>query len=87
MKTARILFWARTPHDSRDTAGDTGSVRVRQRDALQLARDIDIFGQTAIDRAGEKILSTTLKPGSRAAAGHGVEIQYASGRSRQVSHD
>lgn len=82
----QILYWCRTDNDSRYTASDVGCLNVfSQKDALPIARDIDDRGQPAIDgaiAAGQVAYSRAVK--HPAAPGHGVTIQYMSGRCREV---
>jgi hypothetical protein len=84
-----LIFWVRTPSDSRHYAGGTGAVYCQQKHANRIAKDIDSSGQPALDRAiadGHCEKPHTMSTG-KAAAGHGVTIIYPSGTRREVRHD
>lgn len=81
MKTAKILCWVRTPSDSRDTAGSTASAKIPQKDALEIARAIDIHGDRG---AGGYLPLFRLPEGHHLATGHGTSVIYASGQKRHV---
>lgn len=86
MKTATINFWVRTPSDNRDTASSMGSIRINQRKAYTLAKEIDRCGNRAIeDFNGIVVWEVSLPEGHRIATGHGVSIVYESGY-RKVAH-
>lgn len=83
----KILYWVRTPHDSRDTASSTGYAIVPQHYALTLARGIHTWGQAALrdaHRLGYLIEFDSGHPLHEAASGHYVTILYASGRTRTI---
>ena len=75
--TVKILCWTRTDSDHRDVAGGVASAVVPQRVAKKLAVAIDATGNAG---AGKYLPCFRLKDGRRLAAGHGVTIQYQSGR-------
>lgn len=83
----KILYWVRTPSDSRDTASSTGFVVVPQHYALTLARGIFTLGQAALRlayRQGYVKADSNDHPKNVAASGHPVTILYASGRTRTI---
>lgn len=85
MKTAKLVFWIRTPSDSRFTASDTATINVPQGIAVRLAQSIESVGQGAFTN-GDAQYIPTLRPGFAAASGHGVLILYASGRKRLIEN-
>lgn len=85
MKTAKLHCWVRTPADTRDTASSTTMLVVPQSIALKLARDIDAHGSFIALPDG--VTMPSLPTGNRLAVGHGVDIEYASGRKRRVRVD
>jgi hypothetical protein len=64
----RVLFWRKTRDDSRDTASDVGEAIISAKGALQRCRDAEVSPDSEW----------------RNAAGHGIQIVYASGRTRTV---
>lgn len=86
MKTCQLLFWCQTKYDARDTASSTGCLRIPQMYAYQTAKEIEFFGQSAIDEAiakyGAEIVGDMKN--CRAASGHGVTVVYPSGKIRNV---
>lgn len=76
----KIMFWVRTPRDTRDTASSTGSMDVPDGiSAVQYAKGID-SGDIKDRPAG-------LPEDYRIARYHGVTIKYPSGRTRTVHAD
>lgn len=87
--TTSLICWARTPYDTRQTASTTMRFIVGKttRSAVDLARQIDEWGATAIaDLTADGIITParTYDPHHRVAAGHGVVIVYPGGRTRKV---
>ena len=95
MKTAELIFWCRTKNDRADEASHVGGLKVDQRDALRIAREIENAGAYT-DAGGETIhpkgfrmaahIALGTDPGT-ASPGHGVIIVYESGRQRIVRAD
>jgi hypothetical protein len=83
MKTAKIIFWVKTPSDSRFTAGSVGTIIVPQSQAVALAKEIDAYGDAAFADGFEQY-KPELPTGNKVAVGHGVTIQYESGRRREI---
>jgi len=66
-----LIFWIRTEHDSRDTAGQTGHKIIAAKGCFRAARDLDTYGDQSLGVRG----------------GHGVTILWPSGRQREVRAD
>ena len=85
MASAKIHYWATTPRDTRDTAAATGMIEIEQKHALVVAQAIDRHGECEVEAAIADL--GAVKPTWAkypAAVGHGVDIEYASGRQRRV---
>lgn len=87
--TTQIICWARTPSDSRDTAGGTLSFTMGDTHipAARAAKRIDAGGSTAVaDYVANGVLipSPHNRPGFRPARGHGVTVVYGNGRRKTV---
>jgi hypothetical protein len=82
----KIHYWIRTKYDSRDCAGGCGCLMCAQKTALSLARRIDRNGQSSIDTAIEDGDAEHLyiPDEGECVPGHGVNIEYPSGRCRTV---
>ena len=63
-----LLFWVRTPSDSRDTAGSTGHRIIPAKGCLEAAKELDCYGDQE----------------ASIPAGHGVTVLWPSGYSREV---
>lgn len=89
--TTRLFVWARTATDSRNTASCVHTYTVLRGSAVAMARRIDTFGPTEVERliskgelAAEPSNQMYGGEGSRVATNHGVTVKYASGRVRTV---
>ena len=71
MKTAQVIAWAKTAHDTRHTASDVRTLNGPQGFAVAAAVQIEIFGATMPD-------------GTVLPSGHGVTIKYQSGKTREI---
>lgn len=82
----QIICWARTPSDSRGTAGGTLSYELHgKRSAASVAKRIDGGGSTAVaELIGDGILvpSPHNRPEFKPATGHGVVVVYDNGKRR-----
>ena len=90
MKNAEVSYWAKTKNDKDvNCASDINCIIVSQKHALKVAREIFGFGEVAVVFAIEKYGAIKMFPAenSKAAAGHGVRIEYASGRTRLVKYE
>jgi hypothetical protein len=76
----RIMQWARTKYDTRQTASSQASGEIECKNAVAVARDLDTRGEQSVYAA----YLTLRSPGARLATGHGVTIQYANGKLRTV---
>ena len=89
---ARLFYSCKTKYDRLlATASSVGEISVLQQHALIVARDIDSRGQAAVDDAlalpgssRPEWAMARAKNGACAAAGHGVDVVYASGRRRLI---
>ena len=77
-KTAKILYFERTANDTADTASNVNAIVVPQRLAIEAARSIERFGELPAGSVPE--FEVRGKP----VQGHGVTIEYASGRRRTI---
>jgi hypothetical protein len=66
----RVLFWKRTPSDTRHSASAIGSLEIPQRGALERCRDADGIGDAEMGNA----------------QGHGITLIYSSGYTRNVRY-
>lgn len=82
MKTAKLLCWAKMPNDSRHTASVLVALVVPQAGALGLAREIETHGMAA--NLPECVLKA-LPEKCRLVGGHGIDVVYASGRTRKIA--
>ena len=84
-RLAKVIYWASTDNDARGYAGATGEITLPQRHAMKVAREIDLFGESAVLEAIEKFgADKHAYVKWPAASGHGVTIKYESGRTREV---
>lgn len=80
-KTATLIGWAKTQSDTRHTASAVYSVTVTQESALNIARCLEEDPARAIEAFDLDIqTSNNAKP----ASGHGITINYSSGKRRSV---
>ena len=82
-KTAIVIFSGRMPTDRKSEASDVGTLVVSQADALRIAREIEEKGEY-YDTFKLEYVTPAGAYGGRAVPGHGVTIEYASGRTRNV---
>lgn len=84
MKTAKLLIWASGPRDRRGEASALVSIIVPQKEALAAARDIEKRGDSSEYFKKYAHTAGGLRDDLSAQSGHGVTIEYESGKRREV---
>jgi len=82
MRLAKLHVWVRTTQDGRDTASSTAVLTCSQSNAVKTAADIDEHGQ--FSNLLKHCTVPALPDGHRLAVGHGVVVEYESGRKRTI---
>lgn len=83
----KLIMWAQTPHDTRDTASTCVTFfHSGKRSAVSVARDLDFGGKSSADEllVSGDLLTCSSRENVREATHHGVTVVYPTGRTRTV---